>query len=310
MLKVSFKKSATKVKAVAKYTSALVDNFTGTVKKQLFSKSDRMIPSVGTASFTEEVKNEKEGDRKIKQTFVHALGPANHLGFPTRVQPTTSSIQDAIKKRLTAPIDVEKSDLPKYKNRVLDITRWIFDYLVSQETSNFKLQGVAEYLNECTVSKKRAKYAKILRMTGKIEAAKQVKLFVKNELYGGVNGYNGEDLPTKPLRFISNVPDDIVKDTIICSYNVGLWWKSLKTKNFIFASGMNSLDLGDKMCEFLEGTSNVFSSDFSSYEGSQNKYTFEVEMLFFKLIAEHIGISSNDIDEAIKAFNRLAILPL
>lgn len=73
---------------------------------------------------------------------------------------------------------------------------------------------------------------------------------------------------------------------------------------------MNSLQLGEKMSEFLEGTFNCYSSDFSSYEGSQNKYTYDVEMTFFRLIAEHIGIPKNDIDDAVKAFDRLATMPL
>jgi len=79
----------------------------------------------------------------------------------------------------------------------------------------YDVKNADDYLRDIVGAKKRNRYLNLLKNFNPLDKKSTCDLFIKNELYGGENGLTANNVPTKPMRFICNVPDYIIKDIIV-----------------------------------------------------------------------------------------------
>lgn len=231
---------STTVKCSPIVSVATVDPYSGTGLPHTIPDTkivDMVVPSEGTNIRGEkenEMRNDGEYKTSVKPTNIVAYGPCNFVGLPNRPQPTTSSVEHAVWKRLTAPIPIDKTSWCTYRSKpgeskllkpgmslVEVCTQIILPVLLKfvnpknlENPLNLDLNK-QEYLKLIKKPNKRLRFAKILTAKSHIKPSNSCEMFIKNEIYGGEGGHQPGLIPTKPPRFICNVPDSIVRDTVL-----------------------------------------------------------------------------------------------
>lgn len=271
-----------------------------------------LIPAVGTFLYGRYANDESAIDGSVKNRYMCLAGPANIYCLPTKRLATNNSVFDAIEKRLTPPIF--KHRLLYESKDIIDVSKkiitWIaYNMIIKSDPLYRRVFTPQEFLSILDEKPKKLKFSKIYYQPEQIPITEFVDLKVKNEIYGSTSSMHFGEIATKPLRFVCDVSSHLLINTHIIAYSIMQFMKH-NTSNCRYISGLNNIQMGNTYAEFIKDKKYVYSNDFSSYEGTQNQYSFALESRFFEIIALFLGYSNEQISKANQDLYQLAITPL